>query len=278
MPVISRITTQQKSNERYNIFLQEVDSETYGFSVDESILVTHNLHKGQELSASFVDELKENDAIQKAYNMAIHYLSYRMRTEKEVVSYLHTKEIPEEHIATVMKKLTQKGLIDDLEFAKAFVSTRINTSTKGPEVVKKELLEKGVHKDNLPAAIELYTYEEQYDKAKHLLQKKAGSSAKNSHRQKLQTLKNHLLQKGFTQDVIKDVVNADTIEKDDEAEWEALIDHGNKQLRKFRGKYEGFQLQNKLKESLYRKGFPIPLIQTFLDRYMTEEEPEEFQE
>src|SRR5699024_5925373 len=130
---ISRITTQQKNKERYNIFLQENHKEKFGFSVDETVLIEYHLHKGQELDEKTIDELMEKDSMQKAYNMVIHYLSYRMRTEKEIVDYLVKKEVSEMHIASTMEKLTQNKLIDDREFANSFVRTRISTSDKGPE-------------------------------------------------------------------------------------------------------------------------------------------------
>lgn len=275
MAVISRITTQQKNKERYNIFLQDANQEKYGFSVDEALLIEYHLYKGLDLNAELMDELMEKDIMHKAYNMVIHYLSYRMRTEKEIMDYLRKKEISEMHITTIMNKLSQKGLINDLEFAKAFVRTRINTSSKGPILIKKELLDKGVRQTIADAAINQYTYTDQYNKAHRLLQKKLNQNTKNSHQQKVQGLRTHLLQKGYTQEVVKDVVADNSSERDDAAEWEALIHHGTKQWKKLRGKYEGYQLKNKLKESLYRKGFPFPLIQTFLEEYVTDLESDE---
>lgn len=276
MSVISRITTQKKNKERYNVFLQEDHKETFGFSVDESILIEYHLHKGKELDKTTIDDLMEKDTLQKAYNMIIHYLSYRMRTEKEIVDYLEKKEVPDIYIAPVMEKLIQNKLINDHEFAESFVRTRVNTSEKGPGLIKKELLNKGVSKNIADKAIQTYTYEDQHHNAEKLLAKKLNQRATDSHRQKIDRLQNHLLQKGFTQDVIKDVISSHSVEKDEEVEWQALIHHGKKQLRKLRRKYEGYQLQNKMKEALYRKGFPFPLIQSFLDEYADLEEEELF--
>lgn len=268
MPVISRITTQKKNKERYNVFLIENNKEEFAFSVDETILIEYHLHKGLELDKATVNELMEKDTMQKAYNMVIHYLSYRMRTEKEIEDYLEKKEVSEIHIPPIMKKLTEKKFINDEEFANSFVRTRISTSEKGPGVIQKELLDKGVPKNIIEEAIHQYTYKEQYHKALKLLEKKSTQQTKHSHRERIQRLQNHLLQKGFTQEVVKDVVASHSLEKDGEAEWQALVHHGTKQLRKLQGKYEGFQLKNKVKESLYRKGFPFPLIQTFIEEYV----------
>ncbi|HLQ71006.1 MAG TPA: recombination regulator RecX [Bacillota bacterium] len=273
MPVISRITTQQKNKERYNIFLNQDSKETFGFSVDESVLIEYHLHKGLELDQATIDELMKKDEEEKAYNMVIHYLSYRMRTEKEIVDYLTKKDIPETHIAAIMEKLTQKKLINDNEFAEAFVRTRMGTSTKGPRLIQKELLEKGIT-DNIAAqALKQYTYKDQFNQAQKLLKKKLNQRTKHSHRQKIERIQNNLLQKGFSQDIVKEVVASHAVEKDETEEWEAIVHHGTKQLRKLQRKYDGHELENKLKESLYRKGFPFTMIQSFLEDYV-EEQPE----
>ena len=145
MRKITRITTQKKRKDRYNIYLSDNDKEIYGFSVDEAILVEFNLHKGLELEDNFIEQLVEKDNVQKSYLLAINYLSYRMRTTKEMKDYLKKKEIDEEHIPIVMDRLKREKLLDDKAFAQMFVQTRLNTSSKGPLLIKKELMEKGVN-------------------------------------------------------------------------------------------------------------------------------------
>jgi len=274
MPIISRITTQQKNKERYNIFLQENRKEKFGFSVDETVLIAYHLHKGQELDEKTIDELMDKDSMQKAYNMVIHYLSYRMRTEKEIVDYLEKNEIPEMHIAPIMEKLIQNKLVDDHEFANAFVRTRMNTSDKGPGIIRKEMLDKGISENETEEAIKQYSYEEQYHKAQKILKKKSNQSTRHSHRQKMERIQTHLLQKGFTMEVIKDVVASNGPKKDEGEEWEALVLEGEKQLRRLERKYEGLKLEHKVKEALYRKRFAFPLIQSFLEEYVKTEADE----
>src|SRR5690625_7953777 len=86
MEKIFRITTQKKNKQRYNIFLTHEKGDQYSFSVDEAILIEYRLHKGMELSKDLIEKLKENDNFYKSYSLAINYLSYRMRTKKEMRS------------------------------------------------------------------------------------------------------------------------------------------------------------------------------------------------
>ena len=80
MPVITKITQQKKDHERYNIFLDK----KYAFSVHETVLVKFGLTKGMSLEDWSIDEMVYEDEIRKAFNRALHYLGFRMRSEHEV--------------------------------------------------------------------------------------------------------------------------------------------------------------------------------------------------
>ncbi|MDY0407550.1 regulatory protein RecX [Paracerasibacillus soli] len=92
MKRISRITVQKNNPHRFNIFLTDGKEETFGFGVDEDVLISHRLMKNQELDEGLIKKLLQEDSLQKTYAMAINYLSYRMRSEKEIKDYLMKKK------------------------------------------------------------------------------------------------------------------------------------------------------------------------------------------
>ncbi|MDY0395804.1 hypothetical protein RWE15_17060 [Virgibacillus halophilus] len=59
-------------------------------------------------------------------------------------------------------------------------------------------------------------------------------------------------------------------EKDTDGEWEALLKQGEKLWQKNARKYEGYNLQLKVKEGLYRKGFELQAIDRFIEEKKTE--------
>ena len=67
------------------------------------------------------------------------------------------------------------------------------------------------------------------------------------------------------QNVIQEVLQDIQHRKNDEEEWDALVFHADKLLRKHRSKLEGYELKGKVKEGLYRKGFSMDLINQYLD-------------
>ncbi|GGA89260.1 recombination regulator RecX [Ornithinibacillus halotolerans] len=262
---ISRITTQKNSKQRYNIYFVEGNHDKYAFSVDEAVLIEYGLRKGLELDEATIDLIKKQDSIQKSYLLAINYLSYRMRSKKELYDYLAKKEVEPPHIDEIMKRLMKEGLINDQQFAEAFTITRMNTTSKGPMLVKRELMEKGIEAAIADKVINLYTYDTQFEKALKWVNKKLGNSKKDSFNKKLEQLRMTLIQKGFTSDVVQAVISSVVDNRDDTEEWESLVYHGEKLIRKHTGKKSGYELKMKVKEGLYRKGFPIDLINQFID-------------
>jgi len=266
---ITRITTQKKNKSRYNIFLNKDQREEFAFSVDEAILIEYRLRKDLELDETTIHELIQKDTIHKAYTMAINYLSYRMRTEKEMMDYLTEKEVDPEHITKIVQRLIREKLIDDQQFAEMFVRSRMNTATKGPELIKKELIDKGVSAQIADNAAAGYPDDVQYEKVQKLIEKKLNRSNK-SFRTQTNQLQATLVQKGFTIDVIKYAMAGIEDQKDDEAEWQAIIKQGEKLLRKHQLKFSGYELRQKVTEGLYRKGFTFDLINQFLDEQLEE--------
>ncbi len=270
MKKITRITTQKKNTSRYNIFFGDNESDAYAFSVDEAILIEFHLRKELELDEETIEAIIQKDNIYKSYTQAIHYLSYRMRSCKEVYDYLANKEIPHQYIEEIIQRLTKEKLLNDREFAEMFMRTRINTSTKGPKIIANELKEKGISNTIIAAVLELFTYELQYEKVRKLMDKKMKQTRKDSFRKKLQKLQMNLMQKGFAQEVIKAVTNDCFEEKDEDEEWNALVYQGEKLYKKHSSKLEGYELRSKLTQALHQKGFTFDHIQEFVNKKMEE--------
>lgn len=271
MAKLTKITTQKKNKGRYNIFLDYGQGEAYGFSVDEDILVKYRLQKNMELDEATIEAMKQTDEIHKFYTLAINYLSYRMRSEKEIRDYLNDKEADPEHINEIVARLKKEKLLDDQEFANSLVRTRIMTSSKGPLLLKKELIEKGVNKSQAEVALEYFTFDKQYEKAMKFAEKKMKNDGKKSFRQQIQNVQQTLMQKGYQGEVVQEVLANLPEEENEESEWQAAVLQGEKILRKYQQKAEGYELKQKVKSAMYRKGFTFDVIDRFLEEYCDEQ-------
>jgi regulatory protein len=263
--IITKITTQQRNQDRFNIFMDygKGKGEEFAFSVDSDVLIKFQLKKGMELDDFSFMEIQYQDDIRKAYNRAIHYLAKRMRAEKEINDYLVSKEIDEPIINEILHRLSAQKYINDEEFALAYVRTQANTTDKGPNVIKMELKEKGIAEGILIQALKEYPMEQQIEKATKISVKFYTKNVKESLKILKQKLEHLLLRKGYSFDVINIAVNEACINNEVDEEMAAIRFQAEKADRKL-NKFSGFEYEQKMKQALYRKGFPIELIETYL--------------
>lgn len=272
MQKISRITTQKKNSHRFNVFLEQDGNEYYAFSVEEDTLIAEHLHKGMEIDQATIQSLIEKDDLHKGYSLALHYLSFRMRSSQEMYQYLMKKELDQEQIDVIIDRLINEKWLDDRMFAEAFVRTKVQTTSKGPQLIKKELLEKGVAASIAEASLVHYPFDKQLAKAKKLIIKKQAQSNKLSFKQQKNKMVQRLLQKGFTQDIIQEALEQTMPEQNNEEEWQALLLQGEKVVRKHEKKWSGNELEQKVKMSLYQKGFSFDQIEKFIHAHLRSEQ------
>jgi regulatory protein len=270
MPVITKISVQKHNKDRYSIFTDSGRGEEYAFSVDEDVLIKYSLKKGMELDDFAVTEMLFQDDIRKAYNTAINYLSHRMRSESEVREHLKKKEISDSVIKEAIHKLYEFKFLNDEEFANAFVRTQLNTTDKGAEVIKLELKEKGIAPDLITKVVDEVSFDDQLEKAIKLSEKYAAKNKKDSSRVLKQKIEQMLKRKGYSFSIIRAALDETDIEKEDDAEMDALRMQGEKLYNKY-SKLPEREYRQKLKMALYRKGFPMDMI----DEFILEKENEE---
>lgn len=262
--VITKITTQRRKG-RYNIFLDEV----YAFAVDEGLLVKHMLRKGMELSPQQQEALKEEDESRKAYQRALVYLQYGLRSAKEVRDDLIAKEF-EDYADDVIEILIDQRLINDEEYAKSYTRTAANLSRKGPRVIERELIQKGIKEaDRLEAQGE-YAFAQQIENAVHLGEKVITRSSRRSSRDTQQRVREHLMTKGFDSEVINEALPQLVTKKDEDDEMEALALQGDKAWRRYRNEDRYKRIQ-KTKANLFQKAFPMELIARYIDKKVSED-------
>src|SRR5690625_5514781 len=108
-------------------------------------------------------------------------------------------------------------------------------------------MQKGVTQQIASQAVEQYTYGIQYEKAMKVAEKKIRQSSKHSFNKQLDQMQSTLIRNGFSREVINDVRSEYREETDQDAELEALQHHGERLLRRYQGKYDDYELRNKLR-------------------------------
>lgn len=75
-------------------------------------------------------------------------------------------------ISEVISKLLHDRYINDKEYAVLYVRTQSNVNQKGPSVIRKELLRKGVQEVIITHSLQEYPKEKQVDNAFMLIEKR----------------------------------------------------------------------------------------------------------
>ena len=88
----------------------------------------------------------------KYLNKALHFLSYRARSEKEVREKLVLKKAPAEIIERIIASLKEHKFLNDVEFARQFIEQRLRFKPKSLRIIKMELKQKGVDQEIIDEA------------------------------------------------------------------------------------------------------------------------------
>ncbi len=114
------------------------------FAFGLSRIVAAWLNVGQELSEEKIAALQEEDAREVAIQKALRFLGYRARSVHEVRENLQKHEIPEPVIELTLKRLQETGLLNDQEFAQAWVENRNTFRPRSRRALTLELRRQGL--------------------------------------------------------------------------------------------------------------------------------------
>lgn len=209
---MSKITsvTSQRSLHRFNIFIDN----KFAFGADEDLIVNHRLITGKEISSSDLEQLIFEAEVGKLMERMYRLFSVRARSEKEVRDYLRNLsykrkikdqgEISGQAIELLIDKLNQKELLNDEQFAKAWVESR--RKKKGPRVLKQELFQKGISKEVVSNVMDQVLSEEEQKTAESLLDRKIRHWKNLSSLEFRKKASDFLMRRGFEYETVKSVV------------------------------------------------------------------------
>lgn len=135
---ITALRVQKRDRSRVSVYLDG------RFSLGLPAIVAATLKVGQHLSDSEIAALEAEGTVDKAYNSALDYLSYRPRSRAEIVKYLRRRTLGEDQIEAIADRLERAGLLDDQAFAQFWVENRERFRPRGPRALRYELRGKGI--------------------------------------------------------------------------------------------------------------------------------------
>ncbi len=116
----------------------------FAFSLEAEVMLKEGLKVGQELNSEQIRSLAKADNLQRCLNAAMHYLSYRPRSEFELRERLGRRGFDSDSVEEVLVWLKERGLVDDTEFAQFWQDNRQAFSPRSSSLTRLELRRKGV--------------------------------------------------------------------------------------------------------------------------------------
>jgi regulatory protein len=135
---ITALRFQKRNKDRVNVYLD--DQFAFGLAAIEAA----HLRVGQALEDDDIARLQQRDDVERAYERALNFLSYRPRSEVEVRRNLGKKKVADEVVEEVIERLVRIGMLDDQEFARYWVENRVQFNPRGARALRHELWQKGI--------------------------------------------------------------------------------------------------------------------------------------
>lgn len=197
---ITGLRYQRRTDERVNVYLDG----QFAFALPA--IDAARLKVGQHLTDAEIALLQATDAAAKAYDKAVRYLSYRPRSTAEVRRVLEEADFAPEAIETALGRLTDQGYLDDAAFAAYWVENRQRFRPKGEQALRQELRRAGVDKETIDQSLDgLDTSAAAYAAAQPRASRLAALAAEDPAAFK-RKLSEFLLRRGFTYDIVREVV------------------------------------------------------------------------
>lgn len=139
-PTITALQADPLDPDKVHVF---VDGE-HAIAIALDVAASEKLSVGQACPPERLERLHAAQEMQNVFEAALNFLSYRPRSAREVELRLKKKRYEPHQIAEALERLRQRGYVDDLAFARFWVSNRMAFSPRGPRLLRSELRQKGV--------------------------------------------------------------------------------------------------------------------------------------
>ena len=217
--------------------------------IHEDLILKYNLLLTKRIDNSLEEKILSENNNYLAYNKAIKYISIKMRSTKEIRAYLTKLSVDSDIIEEVIKKLKNQGYLNDKLYCISFVNDKINLSNDGPLKIKRLLKENGMEEFDIDEALSTFDRNIEKEKIAKLIDKYLKSNTKGLNILKQKILYN-LTNLGYDRSLVLSELANVKIDDSDlyKKEYQKIRDKLSK-------KYSGSELEYRIKQKLYQKGF-----------------------
>ncbi len=230
---------------KYKVTLDTMDLMLY-----EEVILKYNLLITKEIDPLEIEKISNDNLFYEIYYDAIKSINSRIKSIYDIRMFLKKKEYPIDVIESVIDKLLKQGYLNDLIYTKSFINNQIVTTNNGPNKIRKELLDHKVDEKIIYGELESFTTDLQLEKIEKLVNRFYKSNRTRGGFVLKKKITNDLIKYGYDIELIDKVISKFDFTNDKDIakkEYEKLY-------RKLSKKYNGVELERKIKEKMYMKG------------------------
>ena len=238
---------QKLKSGKYKVYLEDDRK----LELYEDSILKYNLLISKELDDELIEEIQKDNNYLDAYYLSLKYLDIRPRSKKEINDNLVKKGFDSEVIIDTIKKLERQGYINDVSFGRMYLNNKLITTSNGPLKIRKELQQHNLSDEDINNILEDYTEDIQIEKINKQINRIVKSNHNKGNVYIKRKINMDLNNEGFSSSLVESAINS--LELDDD-ENRAKIEY-KKLYKKLSKKYSGSELEFKINQKLYQKGF-----------------------
>lgn len=231
-------------------------------SLEDQVIIDYNILFKKEIDNDLIFELNKANEKYEVYNKVVKYIMKKMRSQKEIEKYIEKYDLSKEEKDVIFDKLRSINLLNHELYAVSYVADKINLSKEGPLKIRKDLEEKGIEREYIDNALKKYDLIERLNKMVLLFQKKVNNNKKYSNNELKKRFISELDRLGYSRDFTLECLNKITFSNNDIIKKEY-----DKLYTKLSKKYNGNELNYKIKGKLFQKGFSSEEINNIINEY-----------
>jgi len=183
-----------------------IDNELF-IEIDDVIISELDLYIGKEVNNELIEKIQQKEALTKSKSDAIRFLSYRPRSEWEILNKLKNKKYPIVIIEETIYWLKEKNLINDRQFAFMWIRDRLTNKPLGKLRIRKELYNKGIDSEVIESTVNEFFKkdEDELELAYQLIERRRNSLRLKNVQLEPQKIINLLKNRGFSYYVINHI-------------------------------------------------------------------------
>lgn len=216
----------------------------------EDLILEYKLLLSKELDEDILPEIASKNRNYEIYEIALKYITVKLRSKKELREYLKKKEYTDLQIDDVIKLLNDQGYLDDVTYTVSFIHDKILLSNYGPNKIKDELSKIGIPSNIIEDKMVVFTEKIEEERINKLIQKQIKTNRNKGASLLKKKIYSYLISLGYSNSVINSCLNKCSFNDEElyQKEYKKIYDKLSK-------KYSGKELEYRLKQKLYEKGF-----------------------